>query len=87
MKVKTIFIYNSNIVFWIIAVAYILICAVIILFASKTVINPLKKLISSAKKIAEGQDVEGEIKYLQDASSKTEIGDLAGAFNLMTSGL
>ncbi len=80
-------IYKGNIVLLILTIAYILICCIVILFASKIVINPLKKLIKSAKKIAEGEDIEGEIKYLQDASSKTEIGDLAEAFNLMTSGL
>ncbi len=78
---------RGNIVFSIITVSYILICAFIILFESKTIIRPLNKLITSAKKIADGEDVEGEIKYLQDATSKTEIGDIAGAFNMMTYGL
>lgn len=80
-------IHKGNIAILIISISYILISAVIILFASKTVVNPLKRLIKSAKKIAEGEDVEGEIKYLEEAKTKTEIGDLAGAFNLMTSGL
>lgn len=80
-------IHKGNIAILIISISYILISAVIILFASKTVVDPLKRLIKSAKKIAEGEDVEGEIKYLEEAKTKTEIGDLAGAFNLMTSGL
>ena len=78
---------KGNIAILIISIAYVVISAVIILFASKIVVNPLKRLIKSAKKIAEGEDVEGEIKYLEEAKTKTEIGDLAGAFNLMTSGL
>lgn len=78
---------KGNIAFLIITVSYVLICVVVILFASKIVVNPLKRLIKSAKKIAEGEDVEGEIKYLEEAKTQTEIGDLAGAFNLMTSGL
>lgn len=80
-------IHKGNIAILIISISYILISAVIILFASKIVVNPLKRLIKSAKKIAEGEDVDGEIKYLEEAKTKTEIGDLAGAFNLMTSGL
>lgn len=80
-------IHKGKIAILIISISYILISAVIILFASKIVVNPLKRLIKSAKKIAEGEDVEGEIKYLEEAKTKTEIGDLAGAFNLMTSGL
>lgn len=80
-------IHKGNIAILIISISYVLISAVIILFASKIVVNPLKRLIKSAKKIAEGEDVEGEIKYLEEAKTKTEIGDLAGAFNLMTSGL
>ena len=71
----------------VLSISYVVICASIILIASKIVVNPLKKLIKSAKKIAEGGDIDGEIKYLEDAKSKTEIGDLADAFNLMTTGL
>ena len=78
---------KGNILFWIITISYILICIIIILFASKIIVNPLKRLIKSAKKIADGKDVEEEIKYLEDAKSKTEIGDLASAFNSMTTGL
>ena len=74
-------------VFLVLGISYIVICIVVILFASKIIVNPLKRLIKSAKKIADGEDIEGEVKYLEDAKAKTEIGDLAGAFNLMTSGL
>lgn len=55
-------------------------------FTSKTVINPVKKLINSAKKIAEGKEIE-EIKYIEEKKTKTEIDELVNAFNLMTSRL
>lgn len=80
-------IHVGTIVFSVITITYILICGIIILFAYKTFVNPLRRLIKSAEKIAEGEDVEGEIKYLENIKSKSLIEDLAHAFNLMTSGL
>ena len=78
---------KGNIAFLIITIAYILICTVIILFASKTVVNPLKRLIKSAERISDGNDVEQEVKYIEGKKSKTEIDELFKAFNIMTSGL
>ena len=78
---------KGNIAFLIITIAYILICTVIILFASKIVVNPLKRLIKSAERISDGNDVEQEIKYIEGKKSKTEIDELFKAFNIMTSGL
>ncbi len=78
---------KGSIVFLILTITYVLICILIILFASKTIVNPLKKLIKSAEKISDGNDVEQDIKYLDSKKSKTEIDELYKAFNLMTSGL
>lgn len=54
------------------------------IFTSKAIMNPIKKLITSAKKIAEGVEIE-EIKYIEEKKTKTEIDELVSAFNSMTS--
>lgn len=78
---------NGKIIFAILTFSFIVISLVIMLFASKIIINPITKLIKNAKKIAEGEDVEEEIKSLENSKSKTEIDELVKAFNLMTFGL
>lgn len=54
------------------------------MFTSKVIMNPIKKLITSAEKIAEGTEID-EIKYIEEKKTKTEIDELVSAFNSMTS--
>lgn len=75
---------KGNFVFSILVTVFIVICLLIIMFTSKTIMNPIKKLINSAKKIAEGAEIE-EIKYIEEKKTKTEIDELVSAFNSMTS--
>ena len=82
-----VFINNGNIIFGIITIAFIAISLVIMFFASKIIINPINKLIKNAEKIADGEEVDDEIKSLENKKNKTEIDELVQAFNLMTSGL
>ena len=78
---------KGNIIFGIITVAFIIISSIIIFFASKVIISPITKLIKSAEKVADGEDVNEEIKALGNPKTKTEIDELIQAFNLMTTGL
>ena len=79
---------TGNLIFSILTITFLIISVLIMVFASKAIVNPITKLIKNAKKIAEGKDIEEEIKYLDDkTNNKTEIGELVNAFNLMTSGL
>ncbi|MDO5556241.1 MAG: histidine kinase dimerization/phospho-acceptor domain-containing protein [Clostridia bacterium] len=80
-------IHNANIIFAILTVAFIIFALVIMFFATKIIINPISELIRTAEKIADGQDIEEEIKNLENNKSKTEIDKLVKAFNLVISGL
>lgn len=75
------------IIFGIITIAFIIISSIIMFFASKIIISPITRLIRSAEKVAEGEEIDEDIKYLQNTKSKTEIDELVKAFDLMTSGL
>ncbi len=74
-------------VFSILSITFLVLSLLVMIFASKTIVKPIDKLINNAKKIAEGEDVAEEVKSIGDKKSKTEISDLVNAFNLMTSGL
>ena len=78
---------KGNLIFSILSITFLIIALIIMLFISKTIVNPISRLIKNAKKMADGEDVSEEIKLLEDTKSKTEIADLVNAFNLMTSGL
>ncbi len=78
---------TGNLIFSILTITFLIISILIMVFASKAIVNPITKLIKNAKKIAEGKDIEEEIKNLDDKKNNTEIGELVNAFNLMTSGL
>lgn len=78
---------NGRTLFIILAISFLIISTVTIIFASKIILNPITKLLKSAEKIADGNDIEKEIKYIKNKKSKTEIDELFKAFNLMTSGL
>ena len=74
-------------IFTIITVSFIIISAVIIIFASKIILNPITKLIKSAEKFSDPSNTEKEFKYFKGKKSKTEMDELYKAFNLMTTGL
>jgi len=74
-------------IFAIIAVSFVIISAVIIIFASKIILNPITKLIKSAEKFSDPNNTEKEFKYFKGKKSKTEMDELYKAFNLMTTGL
>ena len=78
---------KGNIVFPILAVSFVIISAVIIIFTSKIILNPITKLIKSAEKISDGNGTEQDFKYFKGRKSKTEMDELYKAFNLMTTGL
>ena len=73
---------DKGIIFTIFAiVAFCIIATVIAIFITKKVTNPINKLISSAKRIAAGEEVE--IKQITKKEDK-EVSELVGAFGLMT---
>ncbi len=78
---------NGKLVFSIIAISFLVISLVIIIFASKIILNPITKLIKSAEKFSDINNTEKEFKYFKGRKSKTEMDELYKAFNLMTTGL
>ena len=78
---------DGKLIFTIIAASFIIISAVIIIFASKIILNPITKLIKSAEKFSDPNNKEKEFKYFKGKKSKTEMDELYKAFNLMTTGL
>ena len=78
---------NGKLIFSIIAISFIVISAVIIIFASKIILNPITKLIKSAEEFSDVNNTEKEFKYFKGKKSKTEMDELYKAFNLMTTGL
>ena len=62
-------------------IAFCIIAAMIAIFITKKVTNPINRLISSAKRIAAGEEVE--IKQSTKKEEK-EVSELVGAFGLMT---
>ena len=65
-------------------IAFCIIAAMIAIFITKKVTNPINRLISSAKRIAAGEEVE--IKQNTKKEEK-EVSELVGAFGLMTTEL
>ncbi len=65
-------------------IAFCIIAAMIAIFITKKVTNPINRLISSAKRIAAGEEVE--IKQSTKKEEK-EVSELVGAFGLMTTEL
>ena len=78
---------NGRLIFLIIAISFVVISTIIVIFASKIILNPITKLIKSAEKISDGNDIEQETKYLKRIKTKTEMDELYKAFSLMTTGL
>ena len=78
---------KGKIIFSILAVSFFIISAVIIFFSSRIILNPITKLIKSATLIADGKNVESEIKKIKDKKNKTDVDELYNAFDLMTASL
>jgi two-component system sensor histidine kinase VicK len=85
-KLETV-INNGKVIFSIIATSFLVISLVIVIFASKIILNPITKLIKSAEKFSDINNTEKEFKYFKGRKTKTEMDELYKAFNLMTTGL
>ena len=74
---------NKNIfVFIIITAAFVGISIIVIWFTSRVITRPIYKLIKSAEKIAEGEELK-----IDNSKRNTEIDGLIQAFDTMTVGL
>jgi len=76
---------KNEIIMGIILTTFIIISIMIIGFMSKEITRPMYKLISNAKKVAEGE--ETQIKVLKQEEVRTEIDELGNAFDKVTKGL
>ena len=83
----TIAINKGKILFSILAISYIIISGVAIIFISKIILNPITKLIKSAEKIADGSNVEQEFNVIDGKKIKNDEDELSKAFNLVTTSL
>ncbi len=70
----------------IISISFILISAVIIWFTARIITKPIYKLIKSAEKITEGEELKNSIQFA-NSKRNTEIDELINIFEGMTSGL
>ena len=78
---------NENIlVFSIITSAFIVISVVVIWFTSRIITKPIYKLIKSAEKIAEGEELKTS-PHFENSKRNTEIDGLIQAFDTMTASL
>jgi len=77
---------NGKLIFLIISVSFIIISTVIIIFTSRIILSPITKLIESAEKISDGNNIEQD-KHFKRKKTKTEVDELYKAFNLVTAGL
>ena len=76
---------KNKIVMGIILITFVIISIMIIWFMSKEITRPMYKLISNAKKIADGE--ETQIKIAKQEEARTEIDELGNAFDKVTQGL
>jgi len=74
----------KNIILIVLAI-YGVISILVGIFITKSILNPITKLIESAPKIAAGEDIE--INKATDGKKKTEVDELTNAFGLMTNEL
>ncbi|MFH1783768.1 MAG: HAMP domain-containing methyl-accepting chemotaxis protein [bacterium] len=65
---------------WILLILFALTTAALVAFILRAIINPIKQFTMAAGKIA-GQ--EGDLGQVLEVTADDEIGDLAGAFNLL----
>ena len=85
-NIFNIVLHNGIIAFIILAISYVIISTVIIIFSSKIILNPITKLIKSAEMIADGGTIEPEAKT-SNRKIKTDLDELNKAFNLMTNNM
>lgn len=79
---------NQNIlVILAIIVSFIIISVIIIWFTAKIITKPIYKLIQSAEKIAEGEEMKNTPMQFENTKRNTEIDGLINAFEAMTAGL
>ena len=78
---------KQNIVILIITtISFIIISVIIIWFTSKMITRPIYKLIKSAEKITEGEELKAPTQF-ENTKRNTEIDELINAFETMTKGL
>ena len=76
---------NIKIITIILIFAYGIISILIGIFVSKSILDPISRLIASAPRIAAGENVD--INDSSDGKRKTEVDELTNAFSLMTNEL
>ena len=74
-------------VFIILAISFLLISTVIVIFSSKIILNPITKLIKSATMIADGKNIEQENVVSKEKKNKNDLDEISNAFNIVTSSL
>ena len=67
-------------------ISFIIISAIIIWFTSKIITRPIYKLIKSAEKITEGEELKAPTQF-ENTKRNSEIDELINAFETMTKGL
>ena len=83
-------IHNGKIAFLILSISFVIISIVIMFFASRIIVNPITKLIKSAEEITDTDktdNIEQEIKKIENKKTKSEVDDLYSAFDSVTKGL
>lgn len=78
---------TGKIVFSILAISFVIISIVIVVFSSKIISRPITKLIKSATIVADGGTIENDTADFKDKKSKTDVDELYDAFNMMTDSL
>lgn len=86
LKVESNIINQNIVVFLIIIGSFVLISIVVMWFTSKVITKPIYKLIKSAEKITEGEELKQSLQFV-NSKRNTEIDSLIKAFDAMTTGL
>ena len=81
------FIHGNIILILSIIISFILISIIIIWFTTKFITRPIYKLIKSAEKITDGEDLQKAMQFSNSVKRNSEIDDLINIFEGMTLGL
>ena len=76
---------QAQIITIILIITFTIISILVGIFVAKAILGPISKLTKSAETVAKGGQYQ--IKYLSDGKNKTEVDELANAFNIMHSEL
>ena len=76
---------QAQIITIILIITFTIISILVGIFVAKAILGPISKLTKSAETVAKGGQYQ--IKYLSDGKNKTEVDELANAFNMMHSEL